>query len=725
MDFDVDKISQIKDEKSAGELFFSIVEKNEQIVKAIHFAIKAHSGQYRKSGEPYIVHPILVATIVKMIGGDDEMVISALLHDTVEDCNVSLETIQKEFGESVAKLVDGLTKITEIREEELISSNSDKKIIASALSFRKMLISSIDDVRVLVIKLCDRLHNMLTLDALPGKKQKRISEETLVVYVPIAHRLGIAKIKNHLEDLCFYRLFPKEYMEITNFLNEHMQDLQLKMNNFINELKIYMLENGFIDGSFEIQSRIKHKYSIYQKLQRKGVNIDEILDLLAIRILVKKPIDCYNVLGLVHLKYRPLISRFKDYIAIPKDNGYQTIHTTVFHKLRIFEVQIRTFDMHKSAEFGLASHWKYKGHEGLSPKLEWLNELKSDSDSKNIDEIIEATKSGLYSEEITVFSPKGDTFDLPRGATVLDFAFAVHSEIGLFAKEAYVNKKRVPFLTHLKNGDIVKIVTGDKIVHRCSFINSVKTSRAKSIIKQSCKSKLRDLNYKIAKGILLHEFGITLKALDAVIQRENLDKKLYKAANDKEYLQTIINIIRKSLIENRVILPIISPIKSFKLKEKEFEKLKIFTTQSCSNISFDLCCHPKNGDEIVAIAKSNEAVVHHKFCKNAQELINDYHKCYFVEWKKKKEQKYKLIVSIENQKGALAKFLQYLAKIEVDLLNISMSKSEDAMTSFFDIDIEVKKDGEKVLEKILNQNDNFYNIVDYFSLDDAYNNKKG
>jgi len=722
LDKTLESLQDIKDIESAKEHLFKLTGKNKEIKDALLFAKKAHQDQYRKSGEPYIIHPILVASIVKLIGGDDEMVIAALLHDTVEDTEVTIEDIEKKFGQNIKSLVDGLTKITEIREEELPSSSSDKKLISSALTFRKMLISSIEDVRVLVIKLCDRVHNMLTLDALRPEKQRRIAEETLVVYVPIAHRLGIGKIKNFLEDKCFFYLFPNKFEEITKYLDTHMQDLQLKLNNFITEVTTFMLKNGFIDGTFEIQSRIKHKYSIYQKMQRKGVSIEEILDLLALRVLVHKPLDCYQVLGIVHQNYRPLVARFKDYIAIPKDNGYQTLHTTVFHKSRIFELQIRTFDMHKTAEYGIASHWKYKGHEGLSPNLSWLNELKDDSqrNEDDINELILATKKGLYSEDISVFSPKGDLFTLPRGATILDFAYAVHSEVGLYAKEAYLNKKRAPFLTELKNGDIVKIVTGNKANLRCSWINSVKTSHARSIMLHNCKSKLKELNQQIAFNILLAEFNINKKNLQKVLKREDLEKNLYKCTTNKNFLQATITKIRRSLIENRKILPIISPIKSFKLQEKIFDKFVVYSTHNYSKLSFDFCCHPKQGDDLVALIHKNEIIVHHKFCSHAEELIKNYEKSVFIKWGEKKDTQYKLIVSIENKKGALAKFLQYLAKIKIDLLNINLSKSEDSLMAYFEILVEIPKDREDAKDKILNKKSENYKIIDFYPLDDAY-----
>jgi GTP pyrophosphokinase len=445
-------LEQVKETSSvdeAVELLYSI-KRNEEIEKAIQLAIHYHQGQFRKSGEPYIIHPILVAAITAFIGGDDEMITAALLHDVIEDTPCQIEEIEEKFSKSVANLVEGMTKITELRDEELIPSTSDEKLISSALSFRKMLIASIEDVRVLVVKLCDRLHNMLTLDALKVEKQRRIAEETLVVYVPIAHRLGIAMIKNHLENLSFSYLFPEAFHKINDYLIKNEQRFQLELNNFISKVKTLMLKNGFIDGEFTIHKRIKHPYSIYMKMQRKGVSIEEVLDLMAIRILVKNPLDCYKVLGILHQNFKPLISRFKDYIAIPKDNGYQTIHTTVFSDSSIFETQIRTFGMHKTAEFGVASHWKYKGHDGLSPKLAWLNDLRSQSEvGENIEHMYELAKDDLYSADISVYSPKGDVFHLPLGATALDFAYAIHTEIGDHTKAAFINKTRWPLLTVL------------------------------------------------------------------------------------------------------------------------------------------------------------------------------------------------------------------------------------------------------------------------------------
>jgi GTP pyrophosphokinase len=718
VDILLEQIQNITSTKEAKDLLFTYIDNNQKIISAIHFAEEYHRYQFRKSGEPYIVHPICVASIVSAYGGDEEMIIAALLHDVIEDTTCELDEIISKFGKPIADLVQGLTKIIEIRDEELLPSNSDEKLIASALSFRKMLLASIDDVRVLVIKLCDRLHNMLTLSALSTNKQKRISEETLVVYVPIAHRLGISTIKNTLEDLSFFYIFTQDYQKIDDHISQYQQRFQLELNSFISKVKTLMLKNGFIDGDFEIQKRIKHHYSIYLKMQRKGVSIEEVLDLMAIRILVKNPIDCYRVLGILHQNFKPLLSRFKDYIAVPKDNGYQTIHTTVFDDGTIFEAQIRTFDMHKTAQYGVASHWKYKGHEGLSPKLEWLNELKTQSDEgENIEQMYELAKDDLYSEDISVYSPKGDVFHLPRGATVLDFAYAVHTEIGDHTKAAFVNKIKTPLLTELKNGDIIRIELEKHLVLRCSWISSLKTAKAKNSMRINCNQKLRELNTKTAVNILLGIFNIKYEYLSPIMLAEKSCKNVHRSAVNDKHLQESIHQLKKAIIKNSKFLPVIPPFKKYKLKKQKFDNIVIYAPSNYSKVMFDYCCHPKRGDEIVAFKKGNDIIIHHKFCSEAAKLIEEHKHMVFVRWSTDRPDQYKLLVSIENKKGSLASFLQYLAKIDIDLLSIELDKSENSHTDYFELVVEIPKKSKAKLLKNLNHK---YKIIEFIPLDDAY-----
>ena len=713
----LEQIKQIHSVKEATDLLYNFTN-NDKVVDAVAFAEMYHKDHVRKSGEPYIVHPILVAVITAFVGGDDEMIIAALLHDVIEDTPCDISEIEQRFSKPVAHLVEGLTKITEIRDEKLITSTSDEKLITSALSFRKMLIASIDDVRVLVIKLCDRLHNMLTLDALKPEKQKRISEETLVVYVPIAHRLGIATIKNTLEDLSFYYLFPEEYHKINDYLQQNEQRFQLQLNNFISKVKTMMLKNGFIDGEFQIHKRIKHPYSIYMKMQRKGVSIEEVLDLMAIRIMVKTPLDCYKALGILHQNFKPLISRFKDYIAVPKDNGYQTIHTTVFSDSSIFETQIRTFDMHKTAEFGVASHWKYKGHEGLSPKLAWLNDLRSQSEvGENIEHMYQLAKDDLYSADISVYSPKGDVFNLPLGATALDFAYAVHTEIGDHTKAAFINKKRAPLLTALKNGDIVRIELSKEPVLRCSWIDQVKTAKAKNAMRINCNHKRKELDKLTAINILLGVFNLKYETLKPFLDKMDIWKNIHKAANDTQYLQENIYQLKKRLLADKKFIPIISAFKKYALRKQVFDNIVLYGTQHFSKVMFDYCCHPKRGDEIVAFKRGSEVTVHHKFCSTANALMEEHKPMVFARWSTDKPEHYKLIVSIENKKGSLAAFLLFLAKIGVDLLTINLSRSENSQADYFEMVVDIPPNKK---EKLINHSNKRYKIIEFMPLNDAY-----
>ncbi len=718
MDTLLKKAKAINTVEDACKLLFDMTEQNQNIIEAVSFASEYHKHQFRKSGEPYIVHPICVASIVCAYGGDEQMIISALLHDVVEDTPCELDEIKEKFGAEIEHLVQGLTKIIEIRGEKLLPSTSDERLIASALSFRNILLASISDIRVFVVKLCDRLHNMLTLDALSIAKQKRISEETLVVYVPIAHRLGIATIKNSLEDLSFYYLFPEEYKKIDEYISQSQQKFQLDLNSFISKIDTLMLKNGFIYGDFEIDKRIKHHYSIYMKMQRKGVSIEEVLDLMAIRILVKNPIDCYRVLGILHQNFKPLLSRFKDYIAIAKDNGYQTIHTTVFDDTRIFEAQIRTFDMHKTAQYGVASHWKYKGHEGLNPKLSWLNELKTQSEvGENIEHMYELAKDNLYSEDISVYSPKGDIYHLPRGATVLDFAYAVHTEIGDYTKSAYVNKQKTPLLTELKDGDIINIVLDKNPVLRCSWISSLKTTKAKNSMRINCNHKLKELNTKTAVNILLGIFNIKYRNLKQVLKSENCGQNLYKSTLNYMHLQESVYKLKKAILRSTKFLPIITPFKKYQLKKQVFDHIVLYSPAKYSKVILDYCCHPKRGDEIVAFKKGNEATVHHKFCSSASKLIDAHEQMVYVRWTSLKPDHYKLIVSIENKKGSLASFLLFLAKIDVDLLSIELDRSENSHTDYFALVVELP---EKSREKLLQDLNQKYKIIEFMPLDDAY-----
>lgn len=710
--------------ESAKELFFFFKEPTSRLKIAVDLCIKQHDGQFRKSGEPYSVHPILVASIVAFMGGDDDMVIAALLHDVVEDTQYTLKSVEENFGEGVSKLVEGLTKIVSIREDKLApSSQKHIKLRSSALTFRRMLLISIEDVRVLVVKLCDRLHNMLTLDALREDKQKRIAEETLVVYAPIAHRLGISSIKNLLEDLSFKYVLPEEYDKIDSYINEHKQNLQMNLNKFSLKITELLLTNGFSEDSFDVQKRVKHYYSTYLKMQRKGISIQEVLDLLAVRIIVRDIRDCYIVLGIIHNKFNPLISRFKDYIALPKQNGYQTIHTTVFNDSMIVEAQIRTFDMHNTAEYGVAAHWKYKYSGSLNPKLDWLNDISSTQDTntneeEDPEELYEYAKDSLYAEDIAVYSPKGGIFTLPRGATALDYAYEIHSQVGLKAIEAYVNRVKVPLLTELKNGDIVHIITGNEAHYRCSWLTSVKTGKARATIKNFCKQKLKELNIQIGIKILSAIFDTKDTKILSWLEKENLHNKIGRVAYDSIYLQNVVNALKKYPKKEKLFTLNLGD--KYIVKKQKFDNIVVYSNYKVNSAEFDYCCNPKRDDNILGFRNGTNVAVHHKFCERAANLIKDGEELIFVKWTRNAPHRYKVILNLENKRGSLAGFLNYLTRLQVDLSAINLNENDETKSDFFELIIEF---GENIKARdIKTRLRDRYKIVEFTSLDDVYKN---
>ncbi|MCL9822998.1 RelA/SpoT family protein [Helicobacter colisuis] len=710
------KVATITTPQKAIELLYSMLEITPNIEKAIAFATEAHKNQKRRSGEPYIVHPLLVSCIVAYFGGDEVMVCAALLHDVVEDTDYTLEDVKKNYGEDVASLVDGLTKIVAIRAEELPASHSNEKLVVAALSFRKMLITSVKDVRVLVVKLCDRLHNMLTLGALPPNKQRRISEETLVVYAPIAHRLGISTLKNELEDRSFYYIFPEEYRKIQDYFLNHKQAIQLKLNAFMQKVKKSLIQSGVPEGDFILQSRVKRHYSIYLKMQRKGISIEEVLDLLAIRVIVKNELDCYKVLGILHLKFKPIMSRFKDYIALPKENGYQTIHSTLFDDSAIFEVQIRTENMHRSAEYGIAAHWIYKIGGNSGPSLDWLNKLQFQNNS--VEEFYELVKNDLYREDIVVFSPDGDNYSLPIGAVALDFAYAVHTDIGNRAKEAYVNNQKTSLLTTLKSGDIVKIITAKETILRCSWMDAVKTSRAKNQIRINCASRIKEIERKSAINIIATIFDKGAEEIEEFTKESGLDESIHKATTDIAFLKDIKNRIKNYYKQKAGFLTQIK-IRILKLKELHFDNLVIQTNHNINQAVFDYCCHPKFGDGIIAFKNGSKAFVHHKLCDRAYLEIQKGVKMLYVNWLGDRLQTYKLIVALENQKGVLANFLQFLAKCDINVLGVELGSQKSTYATHCEVRFESHIADVKELKNLFG---NHYKIIDVYALKDAYAN---
>ncbi|MEY3089878.1 MAG: hypothetical protein RL113_194 [Pseudomonadota bacterium] len=717
MDAFLDKAKHIDTIEGAKSLLWEVLGAPcGDTLKALELSLNAHQGQVRKSGEPYIVHPILVAAITAKISNDEKMVQAALLHDVVEDTDYTIEELEKVFGDDVAHMVEGLTKIVQIRDEELAPSGSDERLINSALTFRKMLIASIKDVRVLVIKLCDRLHNMVTLEALSPEKQRRIAEETLVVYAPIAHRLGISMLKNQLEDYSFRYIYPEDYQTIDRYIQSNSQNLKFKLNAFIQKVDAMMQKDGFKEGDFEILGRVKHYYSIYLKMHRKGVSIEEVLDLLAIRIIVKKPIGCYRVLGLLHLTFTPLISRFKDYIAVPKENGYKTIHTTLFDEEGIVEAQIRTEEMHQLAEYGVAAHWKYKGGGSNSVNLAWLESLHYQNES--VEEFYELAKSDLFSEDITVFSPKGDYFTLPKGSTALDFAYAVHSKIGMNASGALVNKQNASLLTVLKNGDIVKIIKDNDPHLYCSWLDTVKTSKAKDGIRSSCRARLRESDTLSAYNILATLFSQKSEDVERFIDEIHQKDSIYKLPSRLDYFKDITYKVAEYIGTKEVRFWEVLKKGYKKPNLKELEHFKFYANKTIEGVEFDYCCHPKVGDQIVAFYKGSKAIIHHKLCKKAYEKMLAGEAMLYVSWRSSKLSRYRLTISLQNKKGILADLLTKLSDFDLNILSIELGIRNSEQAEYCQIDVESSESKKHILAEKISKG---FKLIEIISLDDAYN----
>ena len=466
----------------------------DMIDRAYQLASAAHATQFRRSGEPYICHPISVAQLLVELGMDSESVAAALMHDVAEDTPVTIDEIRQKFGSEVALLVDGVTKLTQIK----FSNVEDRK----AENLRKMLLAMSQDVRVMIIKLCDRLHNMRTGDAWPEQKRRDKALETMEVYAPIAHRLGISNIKEELEDRSLQYLDPVGYNMIRSLLNKHGDDF---LNDICATIQEHLEQNG-IHGA-TIRHRVKSIYGIYRKMYMQNKDFEEIYDIYAVRIIIDTVAECYTALGLIHDMYHPLPNRFKDYISTPKPNGYQSLHTTVIGREAIpFEVQIRTREMDRNAEYGIAAHWKYKAgitaasSDRLDERLAWVRQLlESQRSSIDATDLLSDIKSDLLPEEVFAFTPRGDVINLPAGATVIDFAYAIHSAVGNRMIGAKVNNRIVPIDHQVVTGEIIEIITGpENRGPSRDWLNIVKTSEAKNKIRNWFKKERRDEN--IAEG---------------------------------------------------------------------------------------------------------------------------------------------------------------------------------------------------------------------------------
>lgn len=559
------------------------VKEPDLVLRAFNFAQKAHTGQKRFSGEDYIIHPIKVAEILSSLNLDSKTIAAALLHDVVDDTGTPLEKIEEEFGKEVASLVEGVSKLGRIRypkeslEIQPIERRAKNPIDLQAENLRKMFFAMARDLRIVLIKLADRLHNMETLNYVPEEKKKRLALETLEIFAPLADRLGMGEIKGRLEDLAFPYLYPKEYKWLMTNIKEKYEERKEYLEKLKPVLKEILEKEGI--QLLEIHSRAKHYWSLYQKLLKYEMNFDRIYDLVALRVIVKDVKDCYTALGAIHKYWRPLPGRIKDYIAFPKPNGYQSLHTTVIaEEGKITEIQIRTPEMHREAEYGICAHWAQKEKIPLlyqEKKFEWIKHLngwqKEISQSK---EFLEGLKVDFFKNRIFVFTPKGDAIDLPEGATPVDFAYHVHTEIGNHCAGAKVNGKMVPLSTPLKNGDIVEILVDNNKTPSRDWLKFVKTNLARSHIKK-----------EIKKGFL--------EKVGEKISPRRLVKKLFKEKKPKA-------------------APIVIPTKL-----KQIPKSVIIGGETQISLSFAKCCNPKPGEEIKAyITKDKGASIHKVSCEN-------------------------------------------------------------------------------------------------------------
>lgn len=601
----------------------------EKIKKAYDIAKAAHQDQKRRSGEPYIMHPVAVAQILFNFGMDNECIISALLHDVVEDTKVSIDFIRETFGDEVALLVDGVTKLGKIP----LSTREE----VQAENIRKMFIAMNKDVRVIIIKLADRLHNMRTLQFMPDYKQREKSLETLEIYAPIAHRLGIRAIKDELEDLAVRYLDPIAYQEIENNLSMKKEEGE----RFLNDIKAQIQERITpLIKNAAINSRVKSVHGIFRKVYIKGKSFEEIYDIYAVRIIVDTMIDCYNALGIVHDMFKPIPGRFKDYISTPKPNMYQSLHTTVLSKDGIpFEIQIRTWEMHRTAEYGIAAHWKYKlgkgGKDALDEKLSWIHRMIETGESTDTaEDLVASIKGDLSVEEVYVFTPKGDIKSLPTGSTVIDFAYAIHSAVGNKMVGAKVDGRIVPLDYQIKTGERIEILTTNQQGKGPSrdWLSIVKTGEARSKIRSWFKKERREENIEEGKASVKRELrrnfiGLSGAKYDEFIKR--ISEKQHFAHVDEFYAA-----VGYGGIQINRLMPGIKDEYNKNWKEKEPEKPQLSNIvdrprkNSSSNgvivegidnclIKMARCCNPLPGEEIIGfITRGHGLSIHRRNCVN-------------------------------------------------------------------------------------------------------------
>ena len=692
---DVNKLYSDLREKIA-----SIHNENELAIidKAFETANSFHQGQLRRSGEPYIIHPIAVANILVDLGMDYQSIVAALLHDVVEDTDYTIEQLTEEFGEDVAVLVDGVTKLGKVQ-----LNSRETKEEQQAENVRKMLLAMSKDIRVIIVKLADRLHNMRTLEFVDPQKQRDKALETLEIFAPISHRLGIRSVKEELEDRAIRFLDPVAYAGI----EENLQNSSRSGSDFLENIKVKIGDRVHeIMPNAQISGRIKSVHGIYRKMYMQGKDFDQIFDIYAVRIIVDSVVDCYNCLGIIHDMYNPLPNRFKDYISTPKPNMYQSLHTTVIGKEGVpFEVQIRTWDMHRTAEFGIAAHWKYKSgvtaKQSFDDRLQWIREmLEAQQESGDARELVSSIKTDLITDEVFVYTPKGDVVNVPKGATVIDFAYAIHSAVGNRMTGAKVDGRIVPIDYVVKTGQIVEILTTSQQGKGPSrdWLNIVKTSQAKSKIRNWFKKEKREENIITGKEEVEREF-----------------KRNYIRLSDEDYEKFIKRLAERQRMDNiddfyaaigygglsiNRLMPYIKEeyqknydksrfeIKPMPVKDNTKKNKDGVTVEGIDNclIKFSQCCNPLPGDDIIGFITRGHGVSIHKCdCTNVpKDLINCAEPARWVRafWNGNVKEEYKATLQLTclSRVGLMAEVAVQVANMRVNITSISTHDMKDGRT---------------------------------------------
>ena len=648
----------------------------DMLLRAYDFAREAHRNQKRASGEPYFIHPCAVAEILVDLGLDAETIAAALLHDVIEDTSATEETVRENFGEEVLSLVAGVTKLDKI----VFKSQEEEE----AENFRKIFIAMAKDIRVIIIKLADRLHNMRSLNFLSKERQQKMARETLDIYAPIAGRLGISQIKCELEDLCLKYLDPAAFEYLVENIHQKLEERNRFVDYVVEEINGILKESN-IHG--EVFGRPKHFYSIYKKMKEKHKSLEQIYDLTAVRVIVGTVDECYEVFGKIHKKWKPVPGRIKDYIATPKPNFYQSLHTTVVTNFgQPFEIQIRTEEMHRTAEYGIAAHWKYKEHRdeetSLDARIAWIREvMELQGGLKDSKEFMDTVKGELYSTELLVFTPKSKVVSLPKGATPVDFAYAIHSEVGNRCTGARVNGKIVPLNTELELGDVVEIITSpnSKGPSR-DWLKFIKSSSARAKIKSFFKKEMKEENIRLGKSMMeeaAKRKGMTLAELVTPESFKKVSEKFSFDTPDEMYSAigyggvTVNQVFFKLLDYFRKEAPV--PIVPRPFRSKGEHGSVIINGETGLLVSFAGCCSPVPGDEIVGfVTHGRGVVVHRKDCPNMRNV--DPGRLQPAEWVEQADGvnfKVAIVVTAEDQGAALAAISGVVADMKLSISSIN------------------------------------------------------